>query len=164
MAVIGVRGQGKRPQRTDGVMLGVPFRGQIVQKSWPPHKKYNKSQKELGRLARMRVIEWLGKFLSPCQHQSLHDAAKALHMLPRDLWYQTASNRMFAPVDRYGHIIWPKQVVADYESAISAFGTADNQLLTRGQYLWSHTPAARPYDACVWLEAKQTVLFSTTVA
>lgn len=163
MAVIGVRGTGKRPQRTDGLMLAVPFRGQLVSKSWPRPRITRSASGDLARIARMALIEWLAKFITPCQKKWINDAAHDLHMRPRDLAYQALANRLFVPEDKHGKQYWPIQIHNQIDSAVSAFGTADDQMLMRGPNLWTHTEAATPLAAAVWNEKKGIVQFSATV-
>ncbi len=164
MAIIGVRGQGKRPQRTEKVMLGVPFRGRVVMKAWPRKRTQAQVNAQLEQIARMAIINWLAKFISPCQKGALHHAAKHLHMLEKDLTFQTLSNRMFAPEDGKGKRYWPDLIASEVTDAMAAFGTADNQLLVRGKDTWSHTNAAGTHTAAVWQATKSTIIFNKTVA
>lgn len=144
MAVIGVRSSAKRPQQTEGLMLGVPFRGQLVQKSWPRKRTHKDIWSHLDDLINMKISLWLEKFMSPCQHKSLHKAAHDLHMLKRDLAYQTINNRLFAFEGTDGHVYWPDRVYHDIQNSLSAIGDGDNQMLIRGGTIWVGTPSSQP--------------------
>ena len=160
MAILGPMSAKKRPQQTTGLMLGVPFRGLRVAKAWPRKRKFPNPIEVTAHHERMIVINWLSKFMAPCQSESIMNMGKDLHMRPRDLASQILANRMFAPTDKNGTTVWPKQFRDDVNSAMGAIGTADGEIMFRDPVgYWRGTNWAGPTNV-LWCISGAIIQFS----